>query len=185
MAARSEGTTTREAIWASARLLFSQRGYAGTPLRDIATEAGVDPAMIIRHFGSKERLFLETMQLDLENQPLLQGSIESFGEQFIDYVLSAEDEVKSVFLALLRASDNEGVESQLREAHENFFVRPLLDRLTGADADLRARLAAALVGGMLYSLWVVGDEQLLATDHRELVRYYGALLQTLVTPPPA
>jgi hypothetical protein len=55
-------------------------------------------------------------------------------------------------------------------------------RLHGDDAELRARLAAALVGGLLYSLWVVGDEQLLATDRRELVSRYGGLLQTLITP---
>lgn len=182
MAARNEKTTTREAIWSSARGLFSQRGYAGTPLRDIAGEAGVDAALIIRHFGSKERLFLETMQLDLENQPPLDGPLESFGERFIDYVLTSDEEVRSIFLALLRASDNDGVGSQLREAHEKYFVGPLRDRLTGPDVELRARLAAALVGGMLYSLWVVGDEQLAAADHQELVRRYGALLQALVTP---
>jgi len=58
----------------------------------------------------------------------------------------------------------------------------LRDRLSGPDAELRARLAAALVGGLLYSLWVVGDEELLATDHHELVTRYGGLLQTLITP---
>ena len=61
-------------------------------------------------------------------------------------------------------------------------MQPLLERLTGPDAELRARLGAALIGGLLYSLWVVGDEQLAATDHRELVVRYGALLQSLITP---
>jgi len=61
----------------------------------------------------------------------------------------------------------------------------LRSRLEGPDAEVRARLAAALVGGLLYSLWVVGDEQLLAADPTELVRHYGALLQALVTPPSA
>jgi AcrR family transcriptional regulator len=173
---------TREGIHAAARRLFSERGYAGTPLRDIAAEAKVDPALIIRHFGSKELLFLETMQLDIEHQRLLDGPLETLGERFIDFVLTADDRVRGVFLALLRASASEGVGSRPREAHDTQFVQPLLDRLDGQDAELRARLAAALVGGMLYSLWVVGDEVLATADHRQLVTRYGALLQQLLTP---
>lgn len=33
--------------------LFGERGYERTSVRDIATEAGVSPALVIHHFGSK------------------------------------------------------------------------------------------------------------------------------------
>ncbi len=175
-------TDTPEAIRASAARLFAARGYAGVSVREIAKAAGVDPALVIRHFQSKEKLFLETMQLDLDHQPLLDGPIEQLGERFIQFVLDSDENVRGIFLALLRASDGSEIGSQLREAHNAAFVAPLRGRLRGDDAELRARLAAALVGGLLYSLWVVGDDELLATDHRELVRRYGGLLQTLITP---
>jgi len=178
----SARTPTKEAIRAAAARLFPVDGYAGTSVRDIAAAAGVDPALVIRHFGSKENLFLETMQLDLDAQPLFAGPIETLGERYIEFVLQPDDQVRGVFLALLRASDSDGVGPHLRETHEAAFVTPLLSRLEGPDAELRARLAAALVGGLLYSLWVVGDEGLLAADHGELVRRYGALLQALLTP---
>ena len=168
------------AIWAAATQLFSEKGFAATSVRDIGALAGVDPSLVIRHFGSKEQLFLETMQLD--HNPLLEGPIETLGERFIDEMLSADDQVRGVFIALMRASDSGEIGSQLRAAHENAFVAPIKQRLQGDDAELRARLAAALVGGLLYSLWVVGDEHLLATDHHELVRRYGGLLQELITP---
>ncbi|PZQ87609.1 MAG: TetR family transcriptional regulator [Leifsonia xyli] len=174
--------TTKDAIHRAAARLFPLHGYAGTSVRDIAAEAGVDPALVIRHFGSKEELFLEIMQLDEETQPLLDGPLDQLGEHFIDFVLRSGEQVRGVFLALIRASDSEGVAPRLREVHDAAFVTPLLSRLEGPDAELRARLAAALVGGLLYSLWVVGDEALLATDRTELVRRYGTLLQGLVTP---
>ena len=173
---------TRESIRATAQRLFAERGYSGTPLRDIAGEAGVDPALIIRYFTSKEELFLATMKLDTRHNAVLDGPLDGLGEYFVDYVLSAGDEVRGVFLALVRASGTDGVDSRLTEAHEDYFVAPLRDRLEGPDAELRARLAAALIGGLLYSLWVVGDEHLLATGHGELVRRYGGLLQELITP---
>jgi AcrR family transcriptional regulator len=174
--------TTRDKIFDAARTLFAEKGYAGTPVRDIATAAGVDPALVIRHFTSKEQLFLETMHLDELAQPLLGEPLETLGERFIEFMFNPDEQVKGVFLALVRASDSEGVESHLRQRHEHWFVAPLLTRLDGPDAELRARLAAALVGGLLYSLWVVGDEALLAADRSQLVTLYGGLLQSLLTP---
>jgi AcrR family transcriptional regulator len=36
--------------------LFGERGYERTSVRDIATAAGVSPALVIHHFGSKDGL---------------------------------------------------------------------------------------------------------------------------------
>lgn len=174
--------STPAAIHAAAGRLFAERGYAGVSVREIAKVAGVDPSLVIRHFESKEKLFLATMQLDLDHQPLAEWPVESLGERYIAFLLDSDENTRGIFLALLRASDGGRLGTQLREAHNDAFVEPLRSRLQGEDAELRARLAAALVGGLLYSLWVVGDEQLLTTDHHELVRRYGALLQSLVTP---
>jgi AcrR family transcriptional regulator len=40
----------------TAEKLFAQKGFAGTSVRDIAEEAGVNLAMISYYFGSKEKL---------------------------------------------------------------------------------------------------------------------------------
>lgn len=172
---------SRVAIRDAAVRLFAERGYAGTSVRDIAGDAGVDPALVIRHFGSKEQLFLETMRLEFDELDL-DGPLDSLGERLIRSLLDADDHVRGVYLALVRASDTGEISSSLRAAHEEGFVAPLAARLTGADAALRARLAAALVGGLFYALWVVRDDVLLATTHEELARRYGALLQQLLTP---
>lgn len=174
--------STKDAIWNAASTLFAERGYAATSVRDIAALAGSDPSLVIRHFGSKENLFLNTMKLDLLDNALTDLPIESLGERFIDSMLTTDERVRGVYLALLRASGTDALDSRLREAHEESFVEPLRSRLSGDDAELRARLAAALVGGLLYSLWAVGDEALLAADHDAVVRRYGALLQDLITP---
>lgn len=174
--------TTKDAIRDAAARMFPEGGYTGTSVRDIAAAAGVDAALVIRHFGSKERLFLETMQLELDAQPLLDGPIDTLGERYIAFVTTPDEQVRGIFLALLRASQSDGVAPRLREIHETAFVAPLLSRLEGPDAELRARLAAALVGGLLYALWVVGDERLLAADPAELAHRYGSLLQKLISP---
>jgi len=52
----------KKAIRDAATELFARDGYAATGIRDIAAQAGSDPALVIRHFGSKEALFLATME---------------------------------------------------------------------------------------------------------------------------
>ena len=48
---------TRAAILAAAQELFAEQGYERTTVRDIAARAAIDPAMVIRYFGSKDGLF--------------------------------------------------------------------------------------------------------------------------------
>ncbi|HWF53113.1 MAG TPA: helix-turn-helix domain-containing protein [Solirubrobacteraceae bacterium] len=47
----------RELIIDAARSCFSERGYAGTTTRQVASRAGVVENLIFKHFGSKAALF--------------------------------------------------------------------------------------------------------------------------------
>jgi AcrR family transcriptional regulator len=48
--------TSAAAIRIAAMKLFAEPGYAGVTVRQIASAAGVSPALVIHHYGSKERL---------------------------------------------------------------------------------------------------------------------------------
>lgn len=50
-------TDTREAILDAAEALFSQHGFYGVTIREVAREAGVDTALIHYYFGAKRGLF--------------------------------------------------------------------------------------------------------------------------------
>jgi len=50
-------TDTKEQIISVAERLFAERGFAGTTLRSVVSEAGVNLAAVHYHFGSKEELF--------------------------------------------------------------------------------------------------------------------------------
>lgn len=55
--ARRSRDTVRGLILRASRELFSQRGYAGTPTREIAARAKVSEVLLFRHFKSKAQLF--------------------------------------------------------------------------------------------------------------------------------
>lgn len=176
---------SKRAIWDAAQRLFAENGYARTSVREIASEASVDPALVIRHFGSKEQLFMETMEVQVA-ATAFEGPLETLGERFIAFILDDDADIRGIYLALLRASDSGGIWTHLRAAHEEGFVRPFRARIAAspahaADADTRARMAAAVVGGLLYSLWVVRDEGLAHLERETLIRRYGALLQAAIT----
>ena len=55
--ANADGRQTRAAIMNAALDLFSQKGFFGTSLRDIATVVGVRESALYNYFSSKEQLF--------------------------------------------------------------------------------------------------------------------------------
>ncbi len=175
--ARRRGSA-RAAILESATRLFAQRGFANATVRDIATAAGADPALVKYHFGSKEALFLEVSQEHDEWREMLSGPLEALGETVVEALLDADEagRGRSVFAALVRASDSVSVRQRLSRGMEEQFVRPLAARLEGPDAELRARLFAAQVHGLMTVLWVMGDRALQEADRSSVVARYAAAL---------
>ncbi len=100
-----EDRKTSAVIRDTAAGLFAERGVAGVTIRDIAAAAGVSPALVIHHFGSKEGLreavdahvaasveamlaelahvpagedeaaFVRSLALELDRQPALAGYV--------------------------------------------------------------------------------------------------------------
>src|SRR5256885_14286274 len=62
---------TREAIVEAARKAFAERGYDRASIRAIATSAGVDPALVHHYFGTKDELFLATVNAPIDPATIL------------------------------------------------------------------------------------------------------------------
>ncbi|HSK96574.1 MAG TPA: TetR family transcriptional regulator [Euzebyales bacterium] len=80
---RDEDRTTRARIRDAAITLFSQDGVAATSVRAIAAAAGVSPALVIHHFGSKDALRVECDQymvatLHEQRATVMQAGVASF-----------------------------------------------------------------------------------------------------------
>src|SRR3979411_3262102 len=63
-AARTRASARRERereIVAATRRLFDERGMQDAPIENIAAAAGINKALIYRHFDSKDDLFVTTM----------------------------------------------------------------------------------------------------------------------------
>lgn len=66
MAKEGKDSSTEEKIKNAARVIFHQKGFAGTRTRDIAEASGINLALLNYYFRSKERLFDLIMSESLE-----------------------------------------------------------------------------------------------------------------------
>lgn len=173
--------STKDLIGASAKRLFEAHGFVGVSVRAIAADAGVDPSLIIRHFGSKEALFLEVLGLESYVPAPLEGPIETLGERLAEFVFAREQlELRTHYTALLRASDREAVREGLRATVRRMFLNDLVNVLPGRDKYSRALLIGAQLGGVMQSAQAIEEEVVPAIGRERLVQMYGRAIQALV-----
>src|SRR5215472_8916587 len=120
---RRPGTTiTREAILDAARRRFAEGGYEQTSIRAIAADAGVNSALVMHFFGSKEALFQAAVTWPFDpaefTRHLLGPGLDGLSERLARAFLTLWDtpETGMPLLALLRsATGEEGFARLLRE----------------------------------------------------------------------
>jgi AcrR family transcriptional regulator len=180
---RDRSAGVKQAIRDSATALFAEQGFAATGVREIAEGAGVDPTLVIRHFGSKAALFLSTMTLPGSWSDAVEGPIEEIGERLAAFVFDQRRRVAAsgTYAALIRASDSPDVRDELRAAVHRLLVAPLLERLEGDDREVRAQLAITQVTGLMSALWVTEDSRALVDNRDAVIRLYGASVQLLIS----
>lgn len=144
---------TRQAMLASARRHFARESYDNVGLREIAGDAGVDPALVSRYFGSKEQLFKEAVRGDKEH--IMRGvSRAGLPAHFAALLLDgdaeeADDAVAQIdrLMILLRSASSPKASSILREAIDEDILGPVAALLDGEEAELRASLCLAVLMG--------------------------------------
>ncbi len=94
---------TKAAILAAAREHFAASGYERATIRAIARKAGIDPAMVMRYFGTKEKLFAAAAEFDLRLPDLTAVPRGTVGAVLVGHFLDRWESDDSL-QALLRAA---------------------------------------------------------------------------------
>ena len=180
---------TRQDILDAARSVFADKGFDQASIRAIATEARVDPALIHHYFGTKDKLFLASLNMPLNPAELvpkaLDGPREEAGERLIRVVISVWDSPAGVAaVALMRSAvSNEWLARLMRE----FVVTQVLRRaihelgMQGEDAALRSALVATQIAGLALIRYVFKVEPVASADPETLVRAIGPNVQRYLT----
>ena len=174
---KTKSDRTRDAILDAARLLFAEKGYDGTTVRDIAAAANIDPAMVIRYFGGKDTLFARAADIDLKLPDISALPRDTIGEALVRHFLFIwEGEASALPIALRSAASNELAAERLREIFST-QVAPAIARLAGPDTPAVAALVATQLLGLAFTRYVLKLAPVVALPRERLVAEVGRSIQ--------
>ncbi|MGV9694050.1 TetR family transcriptional regulator [Streptomyces sp. NPDC003444] len=171
----ARGGDTRERLLAAASALFAERGYDRATVREIASRAGVNQALLFRHFGSKQALFGEVVA---------QGGYEQLRstppERLVEAVLrsllhppadpaGAPGASRSLKTMLRSVGGGDEVSTAVAGLGEA-YAKALAELSTRHDAALRADLALSWLLGIGLTRVVAGKRPLADADPDEVCR---------------
>jgi AcrR family transcriptional regulator len=179
---------TRGQIITAARQAFAAKGFAGTSMRAIATDAGVDAALIHHYFDSKQQLFLATVALPLELPRIVEevaaGDRNDLGERLVRTVLGVWDsELQPSLVAAIRTTLTDPA---LTHSVGEFLAVEVIGRalrrddISPEEANRRAGLVASQILGLLMGRYVLRMPVLANRRTEDLVTEIGPTVQRYV-----
>jgi AcrR family transcriptional regulator len=181
-------STTKADITIAARALFARIGYDPTTIRDIADRAGVDPALVMHYFATKQELFIAAMipPQDMPHQisEQLAGDTATLGLRLATlFVGKLESKMTNqIIVGTLRAAVRvPGAAALLRVV----LVRPILNVFKDSqkldNAELRAGLVQSQMIGLVMTRYILKVQPLASASAEELVAYLAPTLQRYLT----
>jgi AcrR family transcriptional regulator len=169
---------TKARIIAAAQIVFSEKGYPHTGMREIAAKAGVATSLVTKYFKHKAKLFEEALVSAIIAPARLQADRPGFGAAIVSTVLNQELKIHAPMMMALSLGDAEAREIVVRVAKEH-----ILDSMTAwlqpPQAEARAvNILMMTTGFALFSrhMELTGS----STARREMEELFAQSLQRLV-----
>jgi AcrR family transcriptional regulator len=187
MTARRRSDQTRAAILAAARRRFAADGFERTTIRAIAADAGIDPSMVMRYYGSKDGLFSAAADLDLQLPDLASVPREQLGETLVRHWVErweggSSDEL--LIVVFRSAITNEAAAERLRTvfgAQVAKAVGTIVD--DRAEAATRAGLVSTQMLGLALCRYILRFAPVVALDLDTLIATVSDTVQRYLTGP--
>ncbi len=169
--------TSRDRLLDAAARLFHEKGYDGTTTREIGAEAGVDAALIARHFGNKAGLYVAAVRAETGEQ----APPDLLADGRVGALLARADAQGPgpVYRVTVAGEEDPSVLAVLREQLTDRLLDPLRSRLTGPDAELRAQVLVAAFAGIVTARAAGTLSALAQAPAEQVERLTDRLLRTL------
>jgi AcrR family transcriptional regulator len=182
-------TATREAIATAARAQFAELGFDRTTVRGIAAAAGVDPALVVHFFGSKDALFREVLALPPEMgeamAALAEGPREEIGRRLAYLVAAALENpvTQEIVVARIRGATSHPHAAEVVRETVTRDLHRLASALTDDQPDVRAALVGSQVVGIAFARHVARLEPLVSMSLEELAAALAPTFQRYLVEP--
>lgn len=179
-----DSLATKAAILAAARDRFANDGYERATIRAIATDAGIDAALVMRYFGNKEKLFSAAAEFDLRIPDLSVVPVEKLGQALADHFVQRWDS-DDTFKALLRAAVTNEVAVARMQDILKVQLAPAVAKLIPdpKKAGIRAGLMTSQALGMALSRHILLFPPLIALSKDQVASLLGPVFQNYLFGP--
>jgi AcrR family transcriptional regulator len=136
----------REKLLDAAEVLFCEKGFDGTSVRDLTTAAGCNVAAVNYHFGGKDKLYVEMFRRQMRR--LLQRHREHIDALAEKSNASLEDLIRGTITVPLKAIENK----EKSAAVMKLLVREVLNQHVSRDeiiGDLKSEFFAIFCNAMM------------------------------------
>lgn len=186
---RSGGADSRELILAAARRLFSEHGFDGTSLRQVARAAEVDPALVHHFFKGKDELFALSVELPADPDEVLAGVADVDPAKRAEAVVRAvlrlwESPAQHGLVAFIRGTIGSKTKTALlREMVARTILSRIMTGVPGSAEEVRMRgnLIATQMTGLMLVRYVVRLEPLASALPEDVVRMVAPNVQRYLT----
>jgi AcrR family transcriptional regulator len=181
---RRDAAATRLAILASARSLFARDSFENVGIREIASEAGVDAALVSRYFGSKEELFSEVLASGKCADEVIGTTLEGLADRVAEMLMEKTEEENPMddLLILLHSAGSQTAAPLVRASIAERFHTPSAKLIGGENAQERAQLLGAILMGVSISTRVNGEDSMSRIDRAKLKARISELVQRAIDP---
>ena len=176
---------TEAAILAAARELFAEVGFERTTIRAVASRAGVDPALVMQYYGSKDGLFAASAHWFAERKELASATLEELpAAALADLLAGMEDpEARCAASAVLRSClTNESARAVMRDQVMKDKHARIAAAIGGPDAELRAGLLGAVMIGTTIARYLLEIPAVAEASTEDIERVLEPVLKALVEP---
>jgi AcrR family transcriptional regulator len=169
---------TKARIVAAARQLFAEHGFDRTTIRSIAAAADSDPGLVMRYFGSKEKLFAQVATIPADGP--IAGDPSQIGELLTAALGNKLTDEPAAALAALRAMFSHPEAAQEVRTAMTGQQRQIAALMPGDDAVLRAGVIGALTIGTVIGRHLIQLDGLADAAPEEITKLVGPLIDELV-----
>ncbi|WP_280258466.1 TetR family transcriptional regulator [Nocardia abscessus] len=175
---RRSSAQTKAVILEAARERFAADGYDRTTIRAIAGDAGIDPSMVMRYYGSKQQLFASAVDLDLELPDLTVLPPDRVGQALAAHIADRWEGDEALRILLRTAVTDTDSAERMRGIFAAQLV-PMIAELTGdpAGAPARAGLAASQALGLALCRYVLFIPPVVDLSREAIIEWLGPTLQ--------
>jgi AcrR family transcriptional regulator len=174
---RRSSEQTKAVILAAARERFGAAGFQAATIRGIAADAGVDPAMVMRYYGSKDKLFAAAAEFDLRFPEFAATDPTQVGRSLVLHFLERWEDDEALVILLRSSATNDEAAQRMQRIFANQVQPSVAALVPAAEHKVRAGLVATQIIGMAYCRYVLRLPPVVGMTRDEIVDWLGPTIQ--------